>query len=376
MATPTIASAPQPAASFSRPSGYLPTLDGWRTIAILCVMFRHDSIHRLGPVSTTWLYEHGTIGVDVFFAISGILICTRLLAEEASQGSIFRRSFYVRRAFRILPPAVFFLAALLVLKAAVHLPVQLPEVLASLFFVRNYTSTFAHFQTIYPFYTSHFWSLAIEEHFYLLLPSLLVFTPKKWRVPALLTIAVAVGLRRVAPNSWLSFHTDIRLDGLLVPAALAILLHSPLLSSPQNRNRLTQALRFWPLLILALLIPITYDLIPRTTGLLIAWLMPFAILGTMLRPQSWFSRLLENPILRYIGRLSYSLYLWQQLFLIAHFGADTARLGLLQSLPLNWLMALACALFSYYAIERPMIRLGHRLAPNVAANRVIQGFEA
>jgi peptidoglycan/LPS O-acetylase OafA/YrhL len=362
--------ASQPTVSSSRTTGYLPTLDGWRTIAILSVMFCHDSVHHLGPVSTAWLHEHGNLGVDVFFAISGILICSRLLTEEASQGFISSRNFYIRRAFRILPPAVFFLTTLVILKATVQLPVQLPEVFASLFFVRNYTFTFSHFQTIYPFYTSHFWSLAVEEHFYFLLPSLLVFAPKKWRVPLLLILALAISLHRIAPNSWLSFHTDMRLDALLVPAALAVLLRSPLLTNPRNRERLTQILRLWPLLVLALLIPVTYDLIPRTTGFLIAWLMPLIILGTMLRPQSWFSYLLENPILRYVGRISYSLYLWQQLFLISHFGADTARLGVLQSSPLNWLMTFACALTSCYLIERPMIRLGHRLAPNVAANQV------
>jgi peptidoglycan/LPS O-acetylase OafA/YrhL len=321
---------------------------------------------------TAWLHEHGTLGVDVFFAISGILICSRLLTEEDAQGYISRRSFYIRRAFRILPAAAFFLTTLLILKAVVQLPVQLPEVLASLFFVRNYTSTFSHFQSIYPYYTSHFWSLAIEEHFYLLLPTLLVITPKKWRVPALFILATAVSLHRlITPNSWLSFHTDIRLDALLVPAALAILIRTPV-----HRKRLTQALRFWPLVPIALAIPVTYGLIPRTTGLLIAWLMPLAILGTTLRPQSWFSRVLENSVLRYIGRLSYSLYLWQQLFLVSHFGAETARLGPLQSSPLNWLMTFACALLSYYLIERPMIRLGHRLAPNVAANRVDQAIDA
>jgi peptidoglycan/LPS O-acetylase OafA/YrhL len=373
MAAPTPGSSPQPAVKPSRPAGYLPTLDGWRTIAILSVMFCHDSVHHLGPFSTAWLHEHGNLGVDVFFAISGILICSRLLTEEDSQGFISRRSFYIRRAFRILPPATVFLATLLALKATVHLPVQLPEVLASLFFVRNYTFTFSHFQTIYPFYTSHFWSLAVEEHFYFLLPSLLVFTPKKWRAPLLLILASAISLHRIAPSSWLSFHSDMRLDALLVPAAFAVLLRSPLLTQPTHRQRLTQALRLWPIIVIALLIPITYDLIPRTTGVLIAWLMPLIILGTMLHPQSLFSRLLENPILRYIGRISYSLYLWQQLFLISHFGANTARLGILQSSPLNWLLTFACAIFSYYLIERPLIRLGHHLAPNVAANQVERG---
>ena len=108
-------------------------------------------------------------------------------SKKTTQGVISRRNFYIRRAFRILPAAAFFLAALLILKATVHLPVQLPEVLASLFFLRNYTGSFSHFQSTYPFYTSHFWSLAVQEHFYILLPVLLVLTQKKWRAQLLLT---------------------------------------------------------------------------------------------------------------------------------------------------------------------------------------------
>jgi peptidoglycan/LPS O-acetylase OafA/YrhL len=160
-------------------------------------------------------------------------------------------------------------------------------------------------------------------------------------------------------------HTDMRLDALLVPAALAILLRSTAF-----RDRLIRWLFLWPLLLPLLLVPVTFNLIPRTTGVLIAWLMPFLVLGTMLRPHSWFGRLLEAAPLRYIGRLSYSLYLWQQLFFIAHYDRDAGRLGLLQQWPLALVMTFACALLSYYCVERPFIRLGHRLAPNVAANRI------
>jgi peptidoglycan/LPS O-acetylase OafA/YrhL len=364
---------PPPALSSQNPRSpaYIPTLDGWRTIAVLAVMLCHDGLHRFGPLSTAWFQDHGQLGVDIFFSISGLLICSRLLTEEDSQGYISRRNFYLRRAFRILPAAILFLAALLLLKAIVHLPVALPEVLASLFFARNYTSTFTPFQTIYPFYTSHFWSLAVEEHFYLLLPTLLVVTPKKWRAGALLTLAAAVALHRITPNSASSFHTDLRLDALLVPAALAILLRSP---NPLHRHRITQIARLALILAAVLYLFITSNFAPRTTGLIVAWLTPFLILGTVLRspvhPQNWFSRLLESPPLRYLGRISYSLYLWQQLFLITHFGADTARLGPLQAFPLNWIMTFACALLSFYLIERPLIRLSHRLAPNVPANQI------
>ena len=158
--------------------GYVPTLDGWRTLSIAAVILCHDNLHRFGPFSTEWLYLHGNVGVDIFFAISGLLICSRLLDEESDAGSISIRNFYLRRAFRILPPAIAFLAALLILSRLVHLPAETPEVLASLFFVRNYTFFFHHFQSVAPFYTSHFWSLAVEEHFYLIFPLLYV-----WMVP-------------------------------------------------------------------------------------------------------------------------------------------------------------------------------------------------
>ncbi len=344
---------------------YLPTLDGWRAIAIASVILCHGRIHRLGPLSTRWFYLHGNLGVDVFFAISGLLICSRLLNEEQSNGKISLRDFYIRRAFRILPPAIFFLLTLLVLSRTIHLQVGLIEILASLFFVQNYSSIYRRFLTLAAFYTSHFWSLAVEEHFYFMLPALLVFVPRKWRIPSLLTLAVMIGLHRIRPESWHSVRTDIRVDALIIPAIIAILIRTP-----EVRDRLTRWVRVWPAVVLIIVVLNTFEPATRTTGLLVAWLMPFLILGTMQRPQSWFSRLLESTPMRYVGRLSYSLYLWQQLFVVKHFIAYPSPMARLQTWPLNIVMAVACALFSYYVIEQPFIRLGHRLARNVAANTI------
>lgn len=344
------------------PTGYLPTLDGWRAVAILAVMLCHDRVHRIGPVSTQWLHEHGNLGVDVFFAISGLLICLRLLDEEEARGSVSLRSFYLRRAFRILPAASVYLIALFILGAFGKIPVEPPELLASLFFLRNYTSTFSHFQVSYPYYTSHFWSLAVEEHFYLLVPPLL-FLPvlaRRWRVPILLLLASAVGVHRMALNSWLSMHTDMRLDALLVPAAFAVLLRSP-----KYGEGLKKVAQLAPIFVILLLLLVTAGLYPRTTGLLLAWLTPFVLLATMLDPQRTLSRMLESRPLRYIGRISYSLYLWQQLFLVAHFGPGPGSLGVLQRWPFNWMAAFACALLSFYFVEQPLIRLGHRRAPDI-----------
>jgi hypothetical protein len=77
---------------------YIRSLDGWRALAVLAVMALHDQAHHLGPLNDNWLNEHGVLGVRVFFAISGILICSRLLDEESRYGRISLRDFYVRRS--------------------------------------------------------------------------------------------------------------------------------------------------------------------------------------------------------------------------------------------------------------------------------------
>jgi peptidoglycan/LPS O-acetylase OafA/YrhL len=334
---------------------YLPTLDGWRAVSIAAVVLCHDSVHRLGPLSTQWIYDHGHNGVDVFFAISGLLICSRLMSEEEHKGSIRVGEFYLRRAFRILPPAIFYLAMLVVLRVTIGLPVGYPEIGSALLFLRNYTSSFQHLQAIYPAYTSHFWSLAVEEHFYLLLPGLLVFCPRRWRVAALFSLAAAVALHRAwhDPAAQSQFHTDVRLDALLVPAGLAILLRGS-----EARARLIPWLRFWPAVAALLLGVISLDRASRLEPLALAWLMPLVVLGTMLRPRSWFARFLELAPLRYVGRLSYSLYLWQQLFFVSHYGSESAHIAWLQRWPMCLLMTLGAAMFSYYLVERPFLRAG------------------
>lgn len=91
-------------AAARRSKDYMPTLDGWRAISVLAVMLYHDSLHSLGSLSTRWFHNFGYVGVDVFFAISGLLICSRLLAEERKYGQISLKHFYIRRAFRIRLP--------------------------------------------------------------------------------------------------------------------------------------------------------------------------------------------------------------------------------------------------------------------------------
>src|SRR4051812_22693446 len=95
-------------------NGYLPTLDGWRSIAILAVILDHTISYQLGPRYPFLLPAAGIgqNGVSLFFAISGFLICSRLIEEENLCGRVSLRGFYIRRASRILPPAMLYLAVI------------------------------------------------------------------------------------------------------------------------------------------------------------------------------------------------------------------------------------------------------------------------
>ncbi len=98
-----IANQPGEQKAISSPkSGYIPSLDGWRAIAVSLVIMSHIPIRSRNYGYL--IHFVGTLGVDLFFAISGILICSRLLDEELRHGSISLKGFYIRRTFRIFPP--------------------------------------------------------------------------------------------------------------------------------------------------------------------------------------------------------------------------------------------------------------------------------
>jgi peptidoglycan/LPS O-acetylase OafA/YrhL len=349
-------------------SGYIPTLDGWRAIAIITVLLAHipplPLPGRVGHKVAVLLWTNGgTRGVDIFFAISGLLICSRLLDEEVRVGHISLKNFYVRRAFRILPPAVLFLLVLALLH--VFGPIQLSRVdwLASLLFFRNYTVDLSR-PTLSWWFTSHFWSLSVEEQFYLLFPALLVFLPR-WRLRSLFAIAflsvawklyVVDFLHLDAAETYVSvhYHTAGCIDALLIAAGIAVYTHRA------NGNKLLDR---WlsANLRLAFLVPIAAWLFLYFSPWPMAKIAgPLLILVTVHNSKSVAGKFLESVPLRWIGRLSYSLYVWQELFLCTRFSVKPP-LGRVQQFPYNLMCLVACACLSYFLVERPMIRIGHWL---------------
>ncbi|MFL6213826.1 MAG: acyltransferase family protein [Blastocatellia bacterium] len=340
-------------------ANYIPTLDGWRTIAVLMVIGYHGT-----PPTAPWfsVFNYGHHGVNIFFGISGFLICSRLLDDEARFGRISLKRFYLRRAFRILPPALLYILFINLMAALAYMtPPTALESLASVFFFRNLLTGPA------TSYTGHYWSLAVEEHFYLLWPAFLILIGSKralWLTPlvalgfeAWRDLDAAYGITH--PEGLLIYQrTDRCLDGLFWGCALALLIHQP---GWRDRLRRLTVLPLWLVYLAALIavwtIPMSYSVVAESM------LIPLVLIGTVLHSQTWIGRALEAKPMAWLGRLSYSIYLWQSALFVGRYQQAVD----FQIWPLNVITLLTIAAASYYLLEKPLVAVGHRLTHRMKA---------
>ncbi|HWI87221.1 MAG TPA: acyltransferase [Sphingomonas sp.] len=341
--------------------GYIPTLDGWRAIAIILVIGAHcqtmliNSGFSAGRIAAAALKKTG-FGVDVFFALSGFLITLLLLRERDKRGTIDLKGFYIRRVFRIIPPMAIYLLTIAALGFGNILPVTGREVAGSLAFARNYMSG--------SWYTGHFWSLSIEEHFYAVIPCLLLLLSRRRQVLLILSvalIALCIATRayelahRDVFGSLAQFRTENRVDALLWGSIFAQLWAWPAARPLLDRLLAPRAVALF-FAAAALAMALTQGQADHRT--IAAAILPLLIVHTVRHSDGRLGRLLETAPLRFVGRLSYSLYIWQMLFLVE----GPRRLGRLQDFPLALILPVVLAITSYYMIERPMIALGRRLS--------------
>lgn len=348
-----------------RREAYLPTFDGWRGIAILIVVISH-SIYNLNYICLTGLFR-GDLGVNLFFALSGFLI-TRLILREYSVSQQFHfSSFWIKRLFRIVPILYLYLLFCAILQALGFVRLGPPSYLASIFFLRNWIAD----NTNTVFYTGHLWSLGIEMQFYLFWPAILWLL----RFKRVFGASVAIGFAFAAWRyydfhhvSWITLHlnrfhlhshyysrTDIRGDCLVWGAAAGAWYHSH--SSTAHLNPLLRPLLIpvWGSLYLICAffkVPFHLTWEPALLALLIT--------TTTVNSGHRFARWLEARWLVWIGRISYSLYVWQQIFFPPN---SCAKIYLpLQSFPLNLCLCFLTGWVSYRWLEQPLSVFGARLA--------------
>lgn len=355
--------------------GQIPSLNGWRAVAISLVMLDHARFTVGFPQDRipNWsriLFEQGNLGVRIFFVLSGFLITHLLLREAERLGSFSRRNFYIRRCLRILP--VYFvylgvLAGLIALK--VYGREEASSWLGALTFSRNMVGPVSS-------YTGHFWSLAVEEQFYLIWPlSLAAFS--LWRRPhlayALLLIPIAicplVRISSFSPESHGEFYNRVFGGNSILVYADSLAMGC--LGAFGIRHISLQRTLTTASLVLALaLVVVGFGAYKSNVGariITLAFIPSFqaaAILVAMLvstqHANSMAYRVLNWRPVDTLGILSYSLYIWHVIFL-CNFGGPSLR-ALLYNWRSWWLAPLAVAALSYYCVERPILRLKKRLS--------------
>jgi peptidoglycan/LPS O-acetylase OafA/YrhL len=343
-------------------SGRIPGLDGLRAIAVLLVIVVHFC--PAGPVDTFYgsLVRSGHFGVEIFFVLSGFLITHLLIREEVSAGRIGLLAFYLRRALRILPPVLLYLGFLFVARLIGWITVPDEDLIAGAFFYRNIVG--------HDPLCGHLWSLAIEEQYYLLWPVLLLLVSSMRCRIALVGFLVVLSpvwrtwaLLSAGDGSFFDVHrTDLRMEPLLIGSLLALAL-----STSTGRRILTKPLfcGSWLAILATVLTAILllmngYDQPTlRSFGPSFSWwCIAIVINSTIHDPHAWHTKLLEWKPLKWLGTLSFSLYIWQQFFAPV-VGSPTTWY---RSFPLNVVFSMLCAIVSYYAVEKPFLALRAKLA--------------
>ena len=356
---------------------YQPGFDGIRGVGLTFVMLSHFGV--------PWA-KGGFFWVSTFFTLSGFLIMSLLIKEQEGNGRVSLSAFWSRRFRRLMPGAVITLLGVVVFGAVLADPSQLATLrtdgIAALFYVanwafiigdRNYADLFAS-----PSPVQHFWTLSIEEQFYIVFPllliGLLVWGKRNWRVVAWalggVTLVAAVwGVWLYAQGASVDriyFGTDTRLPELTAGVLLAVVVH---LWKPGDRPGTVRALQWLGIPALALILVMTVTVERTDSWLYRGGLPAYGLLSCLLIvsisvPGGWARRLLSFRALREIGMLSYGGYLFHwPLFLtftperMERFGVPLSGWSLFAFL---FVLTMGLAYVSNRFFEHP-IRIGERL---------------
>ena len=349
-------------------------LTGLRAVAVAMVVAGHAQRTLAGGytgvLAPLRLFSDGRLGVLIFFVLSGFLITTILQAELKSTGAIRLVPFYLKRALRIWPAFYTYIVVIVVLSSVGWIDVDRHQVAYAALHIWNYSELLGMSadNALHPdgaWYLGHFWTLALEEQFYWLWPLLLFYIWRRNSQRVLVFLIFLVPLIRVgtyfaAPHlrGQLSMMFQTGIDPILIGCFVAL-----------NRDRLNTWVRSWPggtliltgiILVLLFLMPVMESRLGgfwrATYGTTFeAALVGIVIVGLYFQRDFWCARLLRTKPFVFVGTLSFSLYLWQQLF-------SDVNLPIAHAFPLGILEALGAAMVSCFFIEAPFLRLKDCLA--------------
>jgi peptidoglycan/LPS O-acetylase OafA/YrhL len=340
----------------------IPSLTGLRALAIILVVLSHIPYAPNCPFFIQLCYKYlilGSTGVQLFFIISGFLITGLLLKEQAEKGSVNFRNFYQRRAIRILPAYFSYLAIILILKSVQIAKANNNDVLAAASFLSNV------FNVGKSWLVAHSWTVSAEMQFYLLWPLAFVFLPSKYvYLFAVVIIYDLLYLQlRGIPYLFVFNYFFMPAFPIIFGAMLSVALYKNWLTG--IHNILMHPVFGWTIVLAMIMylprvygplryVKVSYDGILQE--LLLTLFLYYAVHSSA---TSFIYRILNNRIAVYIGLMSYSIYLWQQIFFAPLYNYSVYPVWTV--FPLNVILALATASLSYNFIEKPFLRLKAKL---------------
>jgi peptidoglycan/LPS O-acetylase OafA/YrhL len=351
----SVASAPLSPARKSANADHLPSLDGLRAISIAFVLLGHLSRTRGFVRVELGIGDYAHLGVIVFFVISGFLITRLMLSEYAKYAHLSLQRFYARRALRLFPASFTFIACVCLLWAAgiVHLHAR------DIWHAVTYT---VNFEPGRSWEIGHLWSLSVEEQFYLIWPfTFMVLGPRRAGWVAVCVILFGPVARS---SAWLFLRATPYRDLEMFPMVSDSLAMGCLLAKVGGwlENKDWYLRLFRPAYSAGLLALILF--INRFEGYTVVSVFGASIANACIAvlihrsvyfPRDRIGRILNWRPVAFVGLLSYSLYLWQQLFLNHNSSAWV------NAFPENFVFAIAAALSSYFLLEKPLLKLRRRL---------------
>ncbi|MCP1310646.1 acyltransferase family protein [Paenibacillus tyrfis] len=351
-------------------SRYMPGIDGLRALAVLAVIAYH-----LHP---GWA-PGGLLGVGIFFVLSGYLITDLLIAEWRREGRLNLKSFWLRRFRRLLPAMLVLLSAVAAwiwLVDRSRLPALQGDFLAALTYVSNWWLVYrevSYFESFGPpSPLGHFWSLAVEEQFYLLWPLLLVLglrlqLRRGWLAGVMLlgatasAAAMALLYEPGTDPSRIYYGTDTRAFGLLIGAALAVVWPSGKLSAGTSVRirRIVDLAGTAGLLAVLLMIVRSgqYDAFLYRGGFVLLSLASAVTVAALAHPSGHLRRILGWHPLRWLGVRSYGIYLWHYPVIVLTGPAGSDGISLAHA-ALQLTATIGLAALSWKFIEEPIRRGG------------------
>ena len=365
-------------------SKYLPSIDSLRALAVLAVIIYHVDVNYL---------PGGFLGVDLFFVLSGYLISSLIIKEYRKTGSLNLYNFYIRRARRLLPAVYFMITVGLVVMVLFNEVLLRKSHLDAIFgyiyssnwwYIFHKLDYFDSFGAQSPF--KHLWSLAIEEQFYMIFPLLFLLVNGKKKskdgtyklnknflyvVLGLILVSLIAHILLFDINniSRIYFGTDTRAFSLLVGVVGAILypmerLHAKV-TPQQNMIYSVVSLVSIATLITVMIYTSEYNTLLYRGGFLLVAILGLIVIISSGKQHTLMSRLLSFKPVVFIGKISYSLYLWHFPVLVLTTPVSEIGNPNIIFVILRVILTFILATASYVFVETPIRKLGFKNYINV-----------